>query len=142
MFSLMVIGTPSSGERGSPARQRASAARASARARSALTRYIALMRGSQESMRASAARVTCTGESSPCAYAAASSPALSSCIAVILPATIYSAPMLRPLLLAFALASPAHAAQEVRLWHALDPATDAQLARHAAEYNAVQHEFR
>jgi ABC-type glycerol-3-phosphate transport system substrate-binding protein len=50
--------------------------------------------------------------------------------------------MLRPLLLAFALASPAHAAQEVRLWHALDPATDAQLARHAAEYNAVQHEFR
>jgi ABC-type glycerol-3-phosphate transport system substrate-binding protein len=45
------------------------------------------------------------------------------------------------LALSFVLGSPAHAAEEVRLWHALDPATDAQLARYAAEYNAAQHEF-
>ena len=50
--------------------------------------------------------------------------------------------MLRTLVIAFALASNAHAAQDVRLWHALDPAMGAQLARHAAEYNATQHEFR
>ena len=50
--------------------------------------------------------------------------------------------MLRTLVLAFTFASSAQAAQEVRLWHALDPAVGAQLARHAAEYNALQHEFR
>jgi hypothetical protein len=50
--------------------------------------------------------------------------------------------MPRILALAFAFASSAHAAEELRLWHALDAATGAQLARHAAEYNAAQHEFR
>lgn len=50
--------------------------------------------------------------------------------------------MPRILAIALAFASSAHAAEELRLWHALDPATGAQLARHAAEYNAAQHEFR
>ena len=64
MFSLMVSGTPSSGESGLPARQRASAAPAAARAPSRSIRYIALMRGSQASMRAIAWRATSTGDSS------------------------------------------------------------------------------
>ena len=91
MFSFTVIGTPSSAETGSRARQRHSAARAVASAGSALTRYMALMRGSHESIRSSRARVTSSGESSPRAKAAASSAAESSWIAAIVPATIYSA---------------------------------------------------
>ena len=91
MFSFTVIGTPSSAEHGSRARQRASAALASLSALSALTRYMALMRGSHESIRSSCARVTATGESSPRAKAAASSAADSSSNAPIVPATIYSA---------------------------------------------------
>jgi hypothetical protein len=63
MFSFTVTGTPSSGDSGVPARQRASAARASARADSRWTRYMALSTGSQAAMRASTASVTATGES-------------------------------------------------------------------------------
>src|SRR5258706_7797077 len=70
MFSLMVIGTPSSGESGLPARQRASAARACSSAFTLSTRYIALSFGSQASMRAKRSRVASTGEISPRAYAA------------------------------------------------------------------------
>jgi len=53
--------------------------------------------------------------------------------------------MARRLLVSFALAlcaSCAHAAGDVRLWHALDAPMAAQLARLAAEYNASQSEFR
>src|SRR3954470_12114412 len=85
MFSFRVIGTPSSAERGSCARQRASAERASLNAVSALTRYMALIRGSQCAMRSSCARATSTGESSPRAKAAPSSAAESSWIAAIVP---------------------------------------------------------
>ena len=67
MFSLIVSGTPSSEESARPLRQRASDARASSSARSAWTRYIALMRGSQDWMRSSAARVASIGESVPLA---------------------------------------------------------------------------
>src|SRR5258706_826635 len=85
MFSLMVSGTPSSADKAPPVCQRASAARACSSARSALTRYIALMRGSQLWMRARAARVASTGESSRAAYAAASWRALSSWMPAIAP---------------------------------------------------------
>jgi hypothetical protein len=67
----MVSGTPSRGESGAPARQRACAARAWLAAPSASMRYIALSFGSQAAMRASSACVASTGESSPRAYAAA-----------------------------------------------------------------------
>src|SRR3954452_8371550 len=73
MFSLIVIGTPSSGESGAPARQRDSDARACSSAESARRRYIALIFGSHSAMRASEACATSTGESSPLAYAAPSS---------------------------------------------------------------------
>src|SRR5438067_11454354 len=140
MFSLSVTGTPSSGESGARERQRASDARAWRSARSPLTRYIALMRTSQASMRASAACATCTGESSCRAYAAASSPALSSWIAAIGSDYILAAPMLRTIVLLAGLA-PAHAATEVRLLHRLDAAMAVQLERYVRDYNAAQHEF-
>ena len=143
MFSFRVIGTPSSAERGSPARQRASDARASAIACSALTRYIALMRGSQAVTRSSCARVTSSGESSRCAYAAASSRAERSCIAAICPGIyILAAAVIRTLALSLALSATAQAAEEVRVWHTLDAAMSERLARHAADYNALQQEFR
>src|SRR5262245_57129426 len=75
MFSLIVIGTPSSGERGAPERQRASAARACSSAASRSSRYIAFSFGSHASMRARLARVASTGESLPLAYAADSASA-------------------------------------------------------------------
>ena len=50
--------------------------------------------------------------------------------------------MIRTLALAAALCSAAQAAEEVRVWHALDAALASQLAREATEYNAQQHEFR
>src|SRR5882762_137044 len=143
MFSLRVIGAPSSAERGSRARQRASEARASPSACSALTRYIALMRGSQAAMRSSCARVASTGESSRLAYAAASSRAESSCIAAMcLRLYILAAAVIRTLALSFAVCSTAQAAVEVRVWHTLDAAMATQLVQHAAEYNAQQQEFR
>src|SRR3954470_23335990 len=51
--------------------------------------------------------------------------------------------MRRTLLVGAALlcAGSAHAAQDVRLWHSLDGAMAAQLARLADEYNAAQKEF-
>src|SRR5712692_8682226 len=69
MFSLMVSGTPSSGERAVPARQRAAEAPACSSAPSRSMRYMALIFGSHASMRASRARVTSSGEISPRAYA-------------------------------------------------------------------------
>jgi len=36
----------------------------------------------------------------------------------------------------------AQAAEQVRVWHTLDAAMSERLARHAAEYNALQQEFR
>src|SRR5712692_7425575 len=69
MFSLMVSGTPSSGECAAPARQRAADARACSSAPSRSMRYMALIFGSHASMRASKARVTSSGEISPPAYA-------------------------------------------------------------------------
>src|SRR5215472_13207727 len=65
ILSLMVIGTPSSGLRAAPLRQRASDAAACIRAPSALLMYIALIRFSHRSSRAGAARVASTGESCP-----------------------------------------------------------------------------
>jgi hypothetical protein len=56
--------------------------------------------------------------------------------------------MIRTLLLAIGTAALsccvalAHAAGDVRLWHALDPAMAAQLERLTAEYNAMQGEFQ
>jgi len=53
--------------------------------------------------------------------------------------------MARRLLVSIALAlcaSCAHAADDVRLWHALDAPMAAQLERLAAEYNAAQDEFQ
>src|SRR5919108_1871643 len=141
MFSLSVSGTPSSGERGSPARQRSSAARAAASACSALTRYIALMRGSHAAMRSSCARVTSSGETSRLAKARASSRAESSWIAAMR-LYILAAAVIRTLALWLTVCTAAHAAVEVRVWHALDAAMSAQLARHAADYNASQREFR
>src|SRR2546430_2270839 len=143
MFSLRVIGTPSSAERGSRARHRASDAFASANAWSALTRYIALMRGSQAAMRSSSACATSSGESSRRAYAVASSRAERSCIAAICPGIyILAAAVIRTLALSLALSATAHAADEVRVWHTLDAVMSERLARHAADYNALQHEFR
>src|SRR5438105_2152534 len=133
MFSLRVIGTPSSAAGGSGARLRASDACASANAWSALTGYSALMRGSQAAMRSSCARATSSGESSRRAYAAASSRAERSCIAAIC-SGIY--------ILAAAVCATAQAAEQVRVWHTLDAAMSERLARHAAEYNALQQEFR
>ena len=49
--------------------------------------------------------------------------------------------MLRALAIFLCCAPLAHAAEEVRLRHALDPAMTAQLERLAAEYNATQEEF-
>src|SRR6266849_2082602 len=69
MFSLMVSGTPSSGECAAPARQRAAEARACSSAPSRSMRYMALIFGSHASMRASKARVASSGEISPRAYA-------------------------------------------------------------------------
>ena len=46
------------------------------------------------------------------------------------------------LIAALACAGAAHASADVRLWHALDPVTSAQLERHVADYNARQAEFR
>ena len=43
--------------------------------------------------------------------------------------------------LVFAFCACVARAGEVRLWHALDPAMAAQLARHAADYNAAQRDF-
>ena len=63
----MVTGTPSSGDSGRPARQRACDSFALARADSASTRYIAFRRGSHAAMRASAAAATSTGERRPAA---------------------------------------------------------------------------
>ena len=61
--SLIVAGTPSTMPHGSPLCQRASEARAAARARSPSTRQNALTCGSSRSMRSSTARVVSTGES-------------------------------------------------------------------------------
>src|SRR5579871_5658531 len=83
MLSLIVIGTPSSGLRGAPARHRASDACACASAPSASTVYMALIFGSHAGMRASAACVTSTGESSFALYADESAWAVRLWIAVI-----------------------------------------------------------
>ena len=50
--------------------------------------------------------------------------------------------MIRTLALSLALSATAHAADEVRVWHTLDAVMSERLARHAADYNALQHEFR
>jgi len=53
--------------------------------------------------------------------------------------------MIRKLLVGMTLAcciALAHAASDVRLWHALDPAMAAQLERLTAEYNALRGEFQ
>ena len=51
--------------------------------------------------------------------------------------------MIRGLLIgALSLCAAAAHAADVRVWHALDPAMAAQLARLAAEYNGAQQEFR
>ncbi len=62
ILSLMVMGTPSSGLSGSPARQRRSELVACASAPTASMTYIAWIFGSHASMRVSAARVTSTGD--------------------------------------------------------------------------------
>ena len=62
MFSLMVIGTPSSAPLGAPAFQRASDALAWVRAPSGSKAYIAFSFGSQASMRAMTASTTSTGD--------------------------------------------------------------------------------
>src|SRR5258708_22753962 len=63
IFSLMVIGTPSSGPCGAPACQRFSDALAVLRALSKSGAYSAFSLGSQASMRAITASVASTGES-------------------------------------------------------------------------------
>ena len=50
--------------------------------------------------------------------------------------------MIRTLALSLALCATAQAAEEVRVWHTLDAAMSERLARHAADYNALQQEFR
>ncbi|MCY1223456.1 hypothetical protein D3C87_1155310 [compost metagenome] len=62
MFSLIVVGTPSSGPRASPRCQRCSEARACSSAASGRNSHVACSRGSQCSMRAMTARVTSTGD--------------------------------------------------------------------------------
>ena len=62
--SLTATGTPSSGPAGSPRLQRASDARASARAASASTRQNAFRSPSSASIRSSAADAASTGDSS------------------------------------------------------------------------------
>src|SRR5436305_12235631 len=130
MFSLIVTGTPSSGESGVRARQRDSAARACSSAASASTRYIALTFGSHTAMRASEARATSTGESSPRAYAAPSSRAPSSWMAAMAGGLYTRRAVLRSLkfvAIFFAVgitagvtaAAAAHARDNVLVWHAL-----------------------
>ena len=63
MFSLMVVGTPSSRPRGSPRSQRASDARACCSAASGRSSQVACRAGSQRVMWASTAWVTSTGDS-------------------------------------------------------------------------------
>jgi len=63
--SFTVVGTPSTRPAGCPARQRASLARAEAKAPSRSTRQKALSRPSCRSIAASAASVASTGESAP-----------------------------------------------------------------------------
>ena len=82
-MSLIDVGTPSSGPRGSPACQRASDSFADASAASASTRQNALTSRSNRSIRSSASRVACTGEISPERYPASSSVALRSAVSVI-----------------------------------------------------------
>jgi len=65
MFSLMVQGTPSSGDSGAPARQRCSDCRAWASAASVSSAYSACSCGSQRSMCASSARTASTGDAAP-----------------------------------------------------------------------------
>src|SRR5207237_9295712 len=48
----------------------------------------------------------------------------------------------RTLALSLALSATAQAAEEVRVWHTLDTAMSERLAQHAADYNALQQEFR
>jgi hypothetical protein len=62
MFSLIVVGTPSSRPSGSPRRQRASEARACSSAASGRSSQVACSFGSQRAMWSSTARVTSTGE--------------------------------------------------------------------------------
>jgi hypothetical protein len=62
MLSLTVAGTPSSGPQGAPRSQRASLARAWARAASGRSSQVAARCGSQRAMWSSSACVTSTGE--------------------------------------------------------------------------------
>src|SRR5574339_728844 len=142
MFSLMVTGTPSSGESARPARQRASEAAAAGSAASRWTRYMALMRGSQAAMRSSSARATCTGESSPLAYAAESCAALRSWIAAMT-ARLYTRRhmLLRSVFLLLFFAGTATAA-DILLWHSMNGARGADFERIVARFNASQKEFR
>src|SRR5262245_11210177 len=145
MFSLMVSGTPSSGESGVPASRRASAARACSSAPSRSTRYIAFSLGSSSAMRASAARVASMGESSPRRKAAASSAALRSCKAAFT-SRIYTAhDMLRCAILGLVLACaalPARAQWEIRFWHAMSGAPQAELESLVERFNAAQEDYR
>ena len=65
ILSLIVSGTPSRGESGSPERHRPSAARAWANAPSASSTCIALIFGSQAAIRVRTAEVTSTGDRVP-----------------------------------------------------------------------------
>ena len=65
MLSLIVTATPSSGESGTPARQRASLACAAARAPASSRAMRALSCGFSRAMRASTAASASTGESAP-----------------------------------------------------------------------------
>src|SRR5262245_33585955 len=119
MFSLIVTGTPSSGESGFFARQRDSDAAAAASAASRATRYITFSFGSQRSIRSRQARATSTGDRSPLAYRRSISAADRSFNAPIVPPSYNRGPMKRLLfsILTFAcLHSTALAQQEIQLW--------------------------
>src|SRR5258706_6728793 len=145
MFSLIVTGTPSSGDNGRPARQRSSAARAAAAAPSRSTRYMALSLASHASMRSRHARVTSTGDSSRLAYRAESSAADSSCSAVMVCASYNCGPMRRllvSLILVAGLQAPAHAQQEIQFWHAMGGALGNALETFVQRFNESQKDYR
>src|SRR5262245_6995658 len=139
MFSLIVIGTPSSGESGAPARQRASAARACSSAPSRSRRYIAFRSRSHASMRARHARAASTGDTSRRRKAAASASAESGTIS----GALYTRCAMRHLIfIALLLPQAALAADELRLWHAVGGWPGVELEKLVARFNASQREVR
>src|SRR5262245_61398985 len=145
MFSLIVTGTPSSGESGFFARQRDSESLAAASAPSRATRYMAFSLGSQRSMRSRQACATSTGDSEPLSYRCTSSAADNSFSAAIVPPSYNRGPMMRLLvstLLVAVLHAPAHAQQEILFWHALSGALGNELEGLVRRFNESQKDYR